>query len=413
MDIRRRRRTLAALIALAVLLSLATVPLDRRPAAAAGSRIVYTYQVRGDGNRSSLEAFAADAAGTYADPRGWSLGGSIAFRRVASGGEFTLWLAAASQVPTFGSICDSEWSCTVGRNVIINETRWLTASPSWNASHHTLADYRHLVVNHETGHWLGFGHQFCGGPGQLAPVMQQQSISLQGCQPNAWPLPFERQRLAASRGVPIITGYPIGSLDAVAAGLASLRITGWMIDPDTAAAGRVEVTVDGGAISLPANLIRADLGRAHPGYGAAHGFALTLTVRSGRHLICAYAGNLAGPGGTSALGCHTAVVSASPTGHLDSVSVSGHVVIATGWTIDPDTVGSNRVAVYVDAGGKTAAANLTRPDLGRAYPHFGPAHGFSVSVPAAPGVRRVCAYGINSAGAGSNVLLSCTQVRVS
>ena len=205
------------------------------PAGAATPAIIYTYQVRGLANRSGLTAFAANVAASYADNRGWNLGGSIAFRQVSSGGQFTVWLAAAGRVPDFGSVCDSSYSCTVGSNVIINESRWLSASPSWTAGHGSLPDYRHMVVNHETGHWLGFGHSFCAGPGQAAPVMQQQSISLQGCRPNPWPLASERARLAASRGVPILTGYPIGSLDPVTAGLAQLRIRGWLIDPDTAA----------------------------------------------------------------------------------------------------------------------------------------------------------------------------------
>ena len=48
-----------------------------------------------------------------------------------------------------------------------------------------------MVINHETGHWLGLGHAYCSGPGQLAPIMQQQSIDMQGCQINSWPLPWE------------------------------------------------------------------------------------------------------------------------------------------------------------------------------------------------------------------------------
>ena len=54
-----------------------------------------------------------------------------------------------------------------------------------------MRDYRHMVVNHEMGHWLGSGHQYCGGIGQPAPVMQQQSIDLQGCAFNPWPLDWE------------------------------------------------------------------------------------------------------------------------------------------------------------------------------------------------------------------------------
>ncbi|MEO6701310.1 MAG: DUF3152 domain-containing protein [Jatrophihabitantaceae bacterium] len=412
-DYRRLGRVGPAwLAALAVLGGLLVAAVASSGPAAASPRIIYTYQVRGLGNASSLTTFASQAAQTYADDRGWNLGGSIAFRQVSSGGQFTLWLAAASQVPSFGSVCDSSYSCTVGPNVIINETRWLTGTAMWTANHASLRDYRHMVVNHETGHWLGFGHSFCGGPGQLAPVMQQQSISLQGCRPNQWPLPSERQRLAASRRVPIITGYPIGSLDPVAAGLASLRIRGWMIDPDTAAAGRVSIYVDGGAQSRPANLSRPDVAAAHPGYGAAHGFDLTITVPPGRHSVCAYALNLAGPGGTSTLGCRSVVVSFSPSGHLDSVVGQANSVLASGWAIDPDTLGPTRAAIYVESGGVTGAANLNRPDVAAAHSHFGALHGFAIRVPATPGRHRVCGYAINTAGAGSNIALGCKLVDV-
>ena len=168
--------------------------------------LVYRYSVRGKGNTSDLEAFAAGAAETYADPRGWSLGGSIRFERVPSGGDFTLWLSANNQMATFGGSCDVLWSCRNGRNVVINEDRWLGASPAWNDAGDGLRNYRHMVVNHETGHWLGFGHGQCGGPGAVAPVMQQQSMGLQGCVPNPWPVAGERaivaRKLPAPRTLP-------------------------------------------------------------------------------------------------------------------------------------------------------------------------------------------------------------------
>ena len=72
--------------------------------------------------------------------------------------------------------------------MIINETRWRTGSPAFPG---TLQDYRHMVVNHETGHWPGRPHAYCPGPGRPAPVMQQQSKGMQGCRVNPWPLPSE------------------------------------------------------------------------------------------------------------------------------------------------------------------------------------------------------------------------------
>jgi hypothetical protein len=398
----------------AVTLALGSVlVLPSGSAGALGPRITYSYVVRGFGNTSSLEAFAAGAAATYADGRGWNLGGSISFRRVATGGDFTLWLAAAPNVASFGSPCDSSYSCTTGRNVIINETRWLQGSPAWNASGASLADYRHMVVNHETGHWLGFAHEYCAGPGQPAPVMQQQSISLQGCRPNPWPTPAERQRLADSRQVPIVTGNPIGNLDGAASGFDSISLRGWALDPDTTATVRLSVHLDYTAISVLADAFRPDVGRGYPGYGNNHGFALTRSVPPGVHHVCVYAFNAAGPGGTSTLGCAAVTVSGSPIGHLDSARVTAGGVVAAGWALDPDSTGAVAVAVYLRPGGQVGLrASQPRPDVAAQYPRWGVDHGFGVRMRAAPGTHTVCAYALNLAGTGTTSALGCLTVQV-
>lgn len=155
--------------------------------------VTYSVATRGPVT-ASVREFARLAQETYDDPRGWR-GGGVAFRRVASGGSFTLVLATAEQVPSFSSVCSSTWSCRVGRYVIINQTRWRTASPAWNAAKRSLRDYRHMVVNHETGHWLGLGHPSCPGPGKLAPVMMQQSKGTSGCRFNPFPLLSEQGRV--------------------------------------------------------------------------------------------------------------------------------------------------------------------------------------------------------------------------
>lgn len=150
-------------------------------------RRVVTYHVETRGRIvADVGVFAALAQETYEDPRGWRNGG-VEFRRVRSGGSFTLVLAEASWVPRFSSACSSTWSCRVGRYVVINQTRWLHASPAWNAAGRALRDYRHMVVNHETGHWLGRGHRGCPRVGAPAPVMMQQSKGRNGCTFNPWP----------------------------------------------------------------------------------------------------------------------------------------------------------------------------------------------------------------------------------
>ena len=120
---------------------------------------------------------------TLDDPRGWR-GAGIQFVRAAKGGSMTLVLSEASRVPSFSSSCSSMWSCRVGRFVIINQERWKHASPAWNAAHGKLRDYRHMVVNHESGHFLGLGHASLPGPrppgaGDDAAVQGAGGLSLQ------------------------------------------------------------------------------------------------------------------------------------------------------------------------------------------------------------------------------------------
>ena len=160
----------------------------------------FTYEVRTRGTvYADLDVFKRVAAQTMNDRRGWSLGGSIRFREVASGGSFTLWLASPSSMPSFDPICSPSYSCRVGRNVVINDLRWRTGTSAWPE----VAEYRHYVINHELGHWLGRGHVSCPAAGGLAPVMQQQSISLQGCVSNTWPLSSEKSAVASAYGVSV------------------------------------------------------------------------------------------------------------------------------------------------------------------------------------------------------------------
>lgn len=157
-------------------------------------RRVVRYSVRTKGTvRASVATFKVLAQETYDDPRGWR-GRGVQFVRVSSGGAFTLWLSEAGRVPGFSSVCSAQWSCRVGRNVIINVQRWQHASTAWNRAGRSLRDYRHMVVNHETGHWLGKGHASCPRRGALAPVMMQQSKGTGGCRFNPWPTLSELRR---------------------------------------------------------------------------------------------------------------------------------------------------------------------------------------------------------------------------
>lgn len=168
----------------------ATAATQQQALPAAGARIV-TYSVASWGTISaSLPEFRQQVSATLKDGRGWSRMG-VSFQEVASGGQFILVLSEANELARrYSPGCSAEYSCRVGQYVIINQDRWVGATPSWNSAGGSIRDYRHMVVNHETGHWLGHGHEgVCVGG--LAPVMQQQSISLNGCSFNPWPLAAE------------------------------------------------------------------------------------------------------------------------------------------------------------------------------------------------------------------------------
>lgn len=156
----------------------------------AATTMTVTYDVSTRGAVSaSLSEFKLQANQTLNDARGWTRM-NVRFVEVASGGQFSLVLASAAEVGAVPG-CGSDYSCRSGRYVLINQDRWMGATSSWNSAGGSLRDYRHMVINHETGHWLGHDHESCGGAGQPAPVMQQQSMDLQGCSFNPWPLASE------------------------------------------------------------------------------------------------------------------------------------------------------------------------------------------------------------------------------
>ena len=155
---------------------------------------------------AAIDDMIGKLAFTYADVRGWNNSGRMAFQHVASGCEYTVWLSASSQMTSFGAICDDYYNCQVGTNVIVNEDRWNHATDPWNAAGGSLENYRTLIIDHETGHRLGFlDNPTCPGAAQPAPVMMQQSIDLKGCVFNIWPLASELTTLATNLGLPAQT----------------------------------------------------------------------------------------------------------------------------------------------------------------------------------------------------------------
>lgn len=154
-------------------------------------RRVIRYSVSGLGRvGSDVGYFGRHVDWTLNDYRGWSLGWSVRFDRVASGGDFTVYLASPAEVAAASPACSATWSCRVGDRVYVNDERWRRGTATY--ARRSLDDYRHYVVNHEVGHWFELGHWACPGSGRPAPVMQQQSMALSGCTTNVWPLGSEQ-----------------------------------------------------------------------------------------------------------------------------------------------------------------------------------------------------------------------------
>lgn len=215
-------------------------------------------------------------------------------------------------------------------------------------------------------------------------------------------------------GSPLGAVNPVGVLDSVSALPGNVRVTGWVFDPDTTDSTAVHVYVNGIGRAFTAGNSRPDVDVAYGGVGEFHGFDVTVPVVSaGAQEVCVYGINV-GPGTNVQLGggCRSVTVqSGSPVGIVDSVVAAGGAITTTGWALDPDTVKSIPVHVYVDSAGLAYAADQNRPDIAAAYPGYGSAHGYSTSVKASPGLHTVCVYGINS-GPGANSLRGCKEVTV-
>lgn len=168
-------------------------------AKAPGSGRKFTYRVDVEqGLGLDAELFAEAVQKTLNDQRSWAHNGARTFERVYSGrpdfvitlaspGTTADWCAKSGLDTTVDNVsCDS----AATERVMINAYRWAQGSETYGDKIHA---YRQMLINHEVGHRLGYGHVTCDKDGGLAPVMQQQTKFLDHdgihCLPNPWPYP--------------------------------------------------------------------------------------------------------------------------------------------------------------------------------------------------------------------------------
>ncbi|MER5732639.1 DUF3152 domain-containing protein [Streptomyces sp. NPDC002138] len=169
------------------------------PAPGKGRLVRYRVDVE-QGLGLDPDLFAEAVQRTLNDPRSWGHDGAMTFERVASGGQADFVITLASPGTT-GVWCEKSGLDTTQDNVscdsastervMINAFRWAQGSPTYGQDQMTA--YRQMLINHEVGHRLGHDHVSCRTPGALAPIMQQQTKSLDidgiSCKPNPWVFP--------------------------------------------------------------------------------------------------------------------------------------------------------------------------------------------------------------------------------
>jgi hypothetical protein len=157
------------------------------PSDDAGRVVRYLVEVEA-GLPFDPDEFAETVHRILNDARGWANDGtrfkrvdegSVAFRVSLSSPDLTD--AECHPLRTRGQV-----SCWNGQRAVINALRWGSGADTYGAD---LLGYREYLINHEVGHALGHGHVNCPDEGEPAPVMVQQTKSLEGCVANPWPFP--------------------------------------------------------------------------------------------------------------------------------------------------------------------------------------------------------------------------------
>jgi hypothetical protein len=165
-----------------------------------GRKIRYRVDVE-KGLDMDAELFARAVQETLNDDRSWAHGGEMTFERISSGepefvislaspGTTAVWCAKSGLDTTVDNVsCDSAST----ERVMINAFRWARGAETYGDD--AMLAYRQMLINHEIGHRLGYNHVNCGTPGALAPVMQQQTKTLEiggiKCRANPWAYPGE------------------------------------------------------------------------------------------------------------------------------------------------------------------------------------------------------------------------------
>ena len=160
---------------------------DLRPPSGGGRLIRYDVRVEENLDVDPDQA-ARIVAGVLNNERSWRGSGRARFQLVSGDSQRAELHAYIVTPGTTDRLCAplltrGEVSCQNGNRVVLNAKRWQLGAASYGSD---LTNYRRYLVNHEFGHYIGYGHVDCPGRGRPAPVMMQQTKGLDGCRKNPW-----------------------------------------------------------------------------------------------------------------------------------------------------------------------------------------------------------------------------------
>ncbi|HIW96204.1 MAG TPA: DUF3152 domain-containing protein [Candidatus Corynebacterium gallistercoris] len=178
----------------------------------------YTYVVEVEnsidaGHYGGDDAFAAVVDATLGNPKSWIGDPRFSFRHIAADSpeepDFRIQLTSTGTThEVCGNSYNLETSCymPIGNRVLLNESRWVRGATPFDGD---IGAYRQYMINHEVGHGIGYAaHQPCEKDGALAPIMMQQTLSMNNqelykinpedsyadndstCRPNPWVYPY-------------------------------------------------------------------------------------------------------------------------------------------------------------------------------------------------------------------------------
>lgn len=166
---------------------------DSEESAAPGRTVRYTVEVE-KGLEEVAGGFPEAVRRDLTHPRGWQTADGVRFVNVSPkerrrGAETDIRIQFASP-RLVDRVCaplrtNGRLSCHHRGKVMINAWRWVHGSKTYGDD---LERYRVYLVNHEVGHSLGHNHLACPSSGALAPIMLQQTLRLEGCRPNPYPV---------------------------------------------------------------------------------------------------------------------------------------------------------------------------------------------------------------------------------